>query len=267
MVLPPVEPGVAQLISGTNPLILEDEVPRPDSSGSAAILTLPAKTEVPYPVAMSQSRTARTTLVAAGLGLLLAACGGTDSNLRTITDDQSLSRFDVPFDWNTYEHEELSTLERLPFDATYQGFSFPAVTSIGFDGAPVQDVSRLNAHLADADYPIGAASVRTVGELERDFVSRALLAQSVVPYYTLGNPDEITKERFSFGSGFDGIRLLVSFENEAGNGLGVAYLIAVSNSDDSRIYSIVAGCNRDCFVANQETITKVVDSWLVNRKG
>lgn len=201
------------------------------------------------------------------IGLLVASCGGTDSNVRTVTDSERLSRFDVPSDWNTYGLDELSSLGQLPFDSPYQGFSFPAITSVGFDGAPVSDVDHLSASLPDADYPIGAASVRSVGDLERDFVSRALLAQSVVPYYGFGNPDEITKEDFSFGTGFDGIRLLITFENDTGSELGVAYLISVSDPGDHRIYSIVAGCNRNCFIDNQDTITKVVDSWLVNKKG
>jgi hypothetical protein len=141
------------------------------------------------------------------------------------------------------------------------------MSAIGFDGAPVEDVTQLNASIADADYPIGATSVRQVGDLERDFLSRAMLTQSVIPYTTLSNPDEVQKEDFTFGSGFDGVRLLLSFESESGSDLGVAYLISVSDPEDRRIYSIVAGCNRDCFIANQETITKVVDSWLVNKKG
>ena len=121
--------------------------------------------------------------------------------------------------------------------------------------------------VAEADYPIGAASVRQIGDLERDFLSRSMLTQSVVPYATMPNPEEITKEDFSFGNGFDGVRALVSFESATGNDLGVAYMISVSDPDDRRIYSIAAGCNRDCFIANQDTITKVVDSWLVNKKG
>jgi hypothetical protein len=200
-------------------------------------------------------------------GLLFTACGGGTSDVRTVTDDQSLHRFDLPEGWHTYELSELSTLEQLPFDAAYQNFTFPAITSIGFDGSPVSDVSQLDVSIAEADYPIGAASVRQVGDIERDFLSRAMLSQSVVPYRSLANPDELQKEDFSFGNGFDGVRVLFSFESETGADLGVGYLISVSDPEDSRIYSIVAGCNRDCFIANQETITKLVDSWLVNKKG
>jgi hypothetical protein len=217
---------------------------------------------------MRSAWTARLTFLAAVFALALAACGGgTDPNLTTVTDDRSLSRFDIPSDWNTYELDELSTLQSLPFDVAYEGFSFPAITAIGFDGAPAEDVNRLTASLPDVDYPIGAASVRSIGDRERDFVSRALLTQSVIPYYTLSNFDELQKDDFSFGGGFEGVRLLLSYENEAGTELGVAYMISVTNPDDNRIYSIVAGCNRDCYIANQDTIAEVVDSWLVNKKG
>jgi len=216
---------------------------------------------------MKSSRMGRLANVTIIIGLTAAACSGGDSDTRSVTDDQSLSRFELPADWHTYELSELSTLDQLPFNVPYQGFNFPAMSAIGFDGAPVEDVTQLNASIADADYPIGATSVRQVGDLERDFLSRAMLTQSVIPYTTLSNPDEVQKEDFTFGSGFDGVRLLLSFESESGSDLGVAYLISVSDPEDRRIYSIVAGCNRDCFIANQETITKVVDSWLVNKKG
>jgi hypothetical protein len=199
--------------------------------------------------------------------LLIAACGGTDSGLVTHTDPDRLHRFDAPQGWHVYDFTEVSSLEDLPFDEQVQGFSFPAVTSLGFDGAPIKDVSHLTLALPEADYPIGTASVRQIGDRERDFLSRAVLTQSVVPYFGLPNPQEIQKEDFSFGDGFDGIRLLVAFQGQNSSDQGVAYLISVSNPADNRIYSIVAGCNRDCFIAHQDEITKVVDSWLVNKKG
>lgn len=221
---------------------------------------------VPYPVAM-RFVTGRRACLLITLGLTLAACAGGDSNTVTYTDTNRLSRFDVPNDWNLYEFTELSTLADLPFDEPVQGFTFPAVTSVGFDGAPVRDVSGLAGSLTEANYPIGSVSVRQIGDRERDFLSRAMLTQSVVPYYTLVNSQEIQKEDFSFGDGFDGVRVLFAFESDTGADQGVAYLLAVSNPDNNRMYSIVAGCNRECFIANQDQITKVVDSWLVNKKG
>jgi len=40
----------------------------------------------------------------------------------------------------------------------------------------------------------------------------------------------------------------------------------VTNPSDDRIYSIVAGCSRQCYIDNQEQIERVVDSWLVNKR-
>lgn len=205
-------------------------------------------------------------MIAASLVFLLAACSSADSGVITFTDEERLSRFDIPESWHVYELSELSELEDMPFDEQVQGFTFPAISSVGFDGGPVRDVANVASALPEADYPIGSMSVRQVGEVEKDLLSRAMLTQSVLPYYGLSNSEEITKEDFTFGNGFDGVRVLVAFQDEAATGQGVAYLISVSNEDDTRIYSMIAGCNRECFIANQETIEGVVDSWLVNKR-
>jgi hypothetical protein len=197
---------------------------------------------------------------------LVAACGGADSGTVTFTDPERLGRFEVPDDWNTYQLSELSELDDLPFDEPVQGYGFPAISSVGFDGGPVRDVANLTTQLTEADFPIGAMMVRQVGEVQKDLLSRAMLTQSVLPYYGLANSQEITKEDFSFGAGFDGVRVLVAFQDDATTNQGVAYLISVSNPEDTRIYSMITGCSRECFIANQETIEKVVDSWLVNKR-
>ncbi len=201
------------------------------------------------------------------LALVVSACAGTGTGLVTVTDPARLSRLEVPSDWNVYDLDTLSTLDGFPFNQQVQGITFPVITAVGFDGGPSPDVTRLALDLTDADYPIGATSVRRVGELGRDFLSRAVLTQSVIPYFGYNNPQELTKEDFSFGAGFDGVRVLVAFEDDTGSSQGVAYMISVSNPEDTRIFSIVAGCNRECFIANQDVITKVVDSWLVNKRG
>lgn len=183
-----------------------------------------------------------------------------------MTDAQRLGRFQIPQGWHTYDLDELSKLDDLPFDEAVQGFTFPAVSSVGFDGEPVADVKNIATALPEAEYPIGVMQVRQIGDPEKDFLSRAVLTQSVLPYYTLTNSQELSKEDFSFGNGFDGVRVLVSFEDEASQAQGVAYLITVSNPDDTRMYSMIAGCNRECFIENQDTIVGVVDSWLVNKR-
>jgi len=152
----------------------------------------------------------RSRILAASLVLLLAACSDADAGVMTFTDEERLTKFDIPESWHVYELSELSALEDLPFDEQVQGFSFPAISSVGFDGGPVRDVANLTTELPAADFPIGAMSVRQVGEVEKDLLSRAMLTQSVLPYYGLSNSEEITKEDFSFGNGFDGVRVLVA---------------------------------------------------------
>jgi hypothetical protein len=77
---------------------------------------------------MKSPRLGRTMAVVV-FGLAVAGCSGAGADVRTITDDQSLTRFDLPNGWHSYELSELSTLDQLPFDVPYQGFSFPAITS------------------------------------------------------------------------------------------------------------------------------------------
>lgn len=201
------------------------------------------------------------------VAVLLGACGGGDGDLVRYGDPEDQTLFALPSDWNLYPYEELATLESLPFVASVQGLEFPTVSAIGFDAGPVRDPSNLASDLLESGYPIGAASIRTVGEAERDFLSRYTLTQSVLPYRSLSNPQEITKEDFSFGNGYDGVRVLVSYTDPTGQQIGVAYLISVTDAEEQTLYTMVAGCSFECYRDNRDTIEGVVDSWLVNTRG
>lgn len=199
--------------------------------------------------------------------LMLSACTSGDSGLVRYTDPEDRTLFALPNDWNVYQFDELATLDALPFVTSVQGLEFPAVSSVGFDAGPVRDPANLQADLIEAGYPIGSASIRTVGPSERDFLSRFTLTQSVLPYRSLTNAQEISKEDFSFGNGFDGVRVLVTYTDPTGQRIGVAYLISVTDAEDELLYTMVAGCSFECFRDNRETIEGVVDSWLVNTRG
>lgn len=208
---------------------------------------------------------ARLAVTVAAL-LLVTACGGSDGDLMRYTDPDDRTLFAVPSEWNIYEFEELAGLEALPFVNAVQGLEFPAVSTVGFDAGPVRDPSNVSTDLLDAGFPIGAAAVRSIGEQERDFLSRFTLTQSVLPYRSLTNSQEISKEDFSFGNGYDGVRVLVSWTDATGAEAGVAYLISVTDAAEQRLYTMVAGCSFECFRDNQATIEGVVDSWLVNTR-
>ena len=200
------------------------------------------------------------------LVVALAACGSGTSDTVSYTDPDKLSLVDLPTTWNTYEISELNALDDVPFAEPFAGFEYPAVSSLAFDGAPARDVSNVTNSLAVVDYPIGAMSVRSVGDLERQYLNRAALSQSVLPYFEFLDSQEHVREDFTFGDGYDGVRVLVSYVDENGAEVGIAYLISVTDPADNRIYSIVAGCSRDCYIENQAQIERVVDSWLVNKR-
>jgi len=209
----------------------------------------------------------KRVLLAAGLATLAAACS-TDGGADRITykDPDQLSVFSIPSEWHLYELSELSALADLPFSESFQGLEFPTVSHVAFDGSPARDVTNVITPMAQASYPIGSVSVRSVGPDARDYLSRVVLHQTVLPYYTYNQPDEVAKEDFSFGAGFDGIRVLVTYVDQNNQDVAVAYLISVHDAAEQRIFSIVAGCNLTCFTTNQATIEEVVDSWLVNTK-
>lgn len=202
------------------------------------------------------------------VAVLVSGCtdGGGGGDLVTYTDPANLTLLEVPANWHIYEIEEINELERVPFVENVSGLEFPIESVVGFDGAPVDDVDNLAGQVVGADFPIGAATVRSVGERERDFVSRFALTQSVLPYFSLPNAQELTKEDFSFGNGYEGVRVLVAYADPTGQDIGVAYMISVTDDDDERIFSVVAGCSRECFMDRQQDIESVVDSWLVNTR-
>jgi hypothetical protein len=209
----------------------------------------------------------RILFLIAPMALAAAACGGgSGEDTVSYTDPGKLSLVNLPTEWHLYEPQELSGLEDMPFTEPYNGLDYPEVTSIAFDGAPARDVTNITVPLETASFPIGAMTVRTVGEYEKVFLSRATLTQSILPYFDFLDPTEHFREDFSFGDGYDGVRVLVSYSDQTGAEVGVAYIISVTDPADARIYSIVAGCSGQCYVDNQAQIERVVDSWLVNKR-
>ncbi len=195
----------------------------------------------------------------------LSACGGTEEGVSRLTDPNRLTYVEIPDDWNVYEIQELSSVDGLGYLADYRGLTLPVESAHAFDSAPVALATNAGISLTTADFPVGASVIRRIPTAERDFVSRDVITQSILPYKGFDRVAEVVKEDFTFGPGVDGVRTLVSFE-ESGVGVGVAYLIAVTDAVDGRLFGVYVGCDRDCFEANQAEIERVVDSWLVSTK-
>lgn len=196
---------------------------------------------------------------------MTGACSDGGEGVNRVTDPNRLTYVEVPSEWHVYDFDELATLEGVGWLSEYRGLTLPVESASAFDGGPTADVSQVALALAEAQYPTGVSVVRRVPDAEREYLSRDVISQSVLPYKSFEQVEEITKEEFSFGKGVDGIRALISYQ-EPGVGVGVAYLIAVSDNGDGRVFGIYVGCNLDCFSANQSEIESVVDSWLVSTK-
>jgi len=201
------------------------------------------------------------------LAALLSACSSANASNIRYTDPEQQSLLELPSDWHLYEQDELAGVADLPFMGSVGNIDFPTRSVVAFDGAPSAAAANLTTDLASSPFPIGATSVRTIDTSTRDLISRLILARSVIDFTTYGEVADVSKEDFSFGKGFEGVRRLLALTTTDGQAQAVVYLISVTNPADDRLYSVAVGCSRDCFVENQEEIERVVDSWLVNTKG
>lgn len=204
-------------------------------------------------------------LLVVAMSMVAGACGSSSADENVYKDPDDRSLFEIPDDWNLYDAGELSQLDQVPLAPQFSNALLPIVSTVGFDGAPGRNITNLDGSVALSEYPVGAQVIRSIGEVERDQLSRALLADAVIPLQQLENVQDIVKEDYSFGDGYEGVRRFVGFT--PGNGAtaqGAVYFVTVTNDDDTLLYSMAAGCSVTCFQQYQSEIQEVVDSWLVN---
>lgn len=210
-------------------------------------------------------RLRKWVLAIALLSLVAAACGGVADRIE-YKDPADEALFKIPNDWHLYRSDELAGLGEVPFVTPVGGSPLAVLTQVAFDGAPGRDISNLDVSAASAGYPIGAYSVRSVGFEERDDLSRQMLSETVLsPFvYTLG--EDVLAEDFDFGRNYEGIRRFVPFTETATADQGIVYFVSITNPDDTRVYSMAAGCSNACWETHGAEIVDVIDSWLVNTR-
>lgn len=213
----------------------------------------------------SKPALSRWTGVLLGLGLLAAACGGAADSIE-YKDPADRALFKIPNDWHLYDSDELAGLGQVPFVAPIGASPLSILSQVAFDGAPGRDISNLNISGAAAGYPVGAYSVRSVGFEDRVALSRQSLAETILSPVTFTYGQDLLSEDFDFGQNYEGIRRFVPFTEAATADQGIVYFVSVTNPDDSRVYSMAAGCSNACWEIHGDEIVKVVDSWLVNTK-
>lgn len=209
---------------------------------------------------------ARFGLVLLTLGS--AACGSSgDSGLISVRDggDPPSMFFQVPSDWSVYQSSDLEGVTETPFVAQTSDLTLPVASRVVFQGTS-RDAGVPDANVSDSQYPVGSAVVRTIPASQRDAMSRYWLAELVVPYHGQAVASEELKQDISLGEGFDGVQLLVAY-NDTITGIDTAvFFISVTDPEVQEMYSIAVGCSVACFNENVEEIVDIIDSWLVNTR-
>lgn len=197
------------------------------------------------------------------LALVAAACGGTSSGIE-YKDPEDRALFVIPDDWNLYQPDELVTVPSVPFSFAYAE-SLPVIARVAFDGAAGRDPANLAVSAAGAAYPVGVFTVRSIGG-NRDFLSRNVLEDAVVPQQVFTVGEDILAEDFDFGRDYEGIRRFVPIQDTTTEDEGIVYYVTVTDPGETTIFTIAAGCSRACWGIFQDDIVGVVDSWIVNTR-
>lgn len=200
--------------------------------------------------------------------LIASSCGsGTDAGLQAVRDsaDPPLMFFEVPTEWSVYRSADLAGTTATPFVATTGDFTLPVESRVVFQGAGL-DAGIPDDNPSDSAVPVGSAVVRTIPATQRDLISRYWLAELVVPYHSQPAANLEYKEDVSVGAGFDGVQLIVTYNDAETDADAAVIFISVTDPEVTRMYSIAVGCSIPCFNEHVDDIVAVIDSWLVNTR-
>ena len=209
----------------------------------------------------------RIVAVVAALGLLLAACTQGSSSTQSITDADQLTRINLPADWEHYSNDALAGISETPFVVQLTGAEMPVVSRFAFDAAPIPTTQNLLIPISQADFPVGSSVVRRISPDVKDFISRYLLAETVVAYHGASAQEEVMKRDIDLGDDYQGVQVVVVYRDEETDLDAAVFLISATNPEVTTLYQVAVGCSLECFETYAPIITEVVDSWLVNTRG
>lgn len=206
----------------------------------------------------------RVALVLAATAIAAACSGSSGQESTPIRDDSRALFFELPSGWTVVPESEVAALGMTPFVAQ-TSFTLPVVSRVVFHGPGfVFGDAALDTSLFGS--PVGSAVVRTIPEGSRDFISRYLLAELVVPYHSEPIATEHFKQDIELADGYEGVQLLISYAETEEQVPAAVLFTVVTDPDDERMYSIAVGCSAECFNTHGEAITAIIDSWLVNTR-
>ena len=210
----------------------------------------------------------RALAIAIGVGLIAAACGGT--NYVYVKNPENNAFFRVPVGWTYYNKQKLLVASGLE-DSPQAKSSFKWL--VGYDSDPDPSVNHVIGGIAK--HPVVIAQVQELSPQTRDQVSLGFLRNAVYPLDQLIQNDaadimsseEIVEER-----GLHGMRLI--YNVSLGGNLNVAkgnQVLRVSQTalvdpGTKLMYVFVIRCQATCFKQNQTVITQIQNSWTVKER-
>ncbi|MGQ0521281.1 MAG: hypothetical protein ACT4PX_09045 [Actinomycetota bacterium] len=210
-------------------------------------------------------RAARSVLAVAVAGLvLLAACGGPRYHYVKSSSNRTYMR--VPSKWTLYDEDELLDNSEQSDEAKQQ---FKRLSwSVAFDASPRPSLDHL---LSGSDHPTGLVQVRTLLPSERDSFSLADLRSLLLPVDPLSDEAqlsgdvEVLETNDVTRDGMHGSEMLLNLKTPEGD-LVKWRQIAVVDPAVRKVHVLAVSCDAECYAANEDVITKVIDSWKVKER-
>lgn len=206
----------------------------------------------------------RACAAAVAAALALGACGLGSPDSVTYRDAENRSLFELPDEWNLYTADELIRVTPVPFLPDIGGYL--PISFVAFDGAAGRSLDNLAVDATTSPYPIGAHIIRQISPEEKDLLSRRIMTLAAYDVTQGGQGVQIDTWDFTFGRDYSGIGAQLRLTNEDGRRQGLVYVLAVTNPEGTELYSMAAGCSRDCFTRQRQQIVDAVNSWAVNTR-
>lgn len=172
----------------------------------------------------------------------------------------------VPSKWTLYDEDELLDNSEQSDEAKQQ---FKRLSwSVAFDASPRPSLDHL---LSGSDHPTGLVQVRTLLPSERDSFSLADLRSLLLPVDPLSdeaqlNGDvEVLETHDVTRDGMHGSEMLLNLKTPEGD-LVKWRQIAVVDPAVRKVHVLAVSCDAECYTANEDVITKVIDSWKVKER-
>lgn len=220
----------------------------------------------------------RSTLLGAGLTIVLAACGS--PSYEYVRNTEARTAFKVPIEWTVFDEAALQGEPSGPPVNTPD----PVEWLVGLDGHPSPSIEHVLGQGAyDSDYPQGIAAVLRLTAEQRDGINLGSLRNLIVPIDQI--QDQVGREAVQIlayddrldKDGFRGLhfeaQIWASALEQNGSAGGGQVLIddrfvqisqtAYLDPASDKVYVLAVLCSAECYGRNRGDIESVIESWAV----